>query len=247
MPKQVIKDKIWENRIQDADRHYKAWENDFKVPILEKYYEGTQWKSQAQLGYNPYVINKVYETIQIKLADFVPTYPQFLVSAEPQNESQDLDAASKSAQLKQDVLNTVVQDKRKHFAKELKKAYRDSYFRFGLLEVGYSADWIMNPNIIKPLLGKDTDSEATGAKQRQQVKSEPEEVPVNERVFFKHISARRFRVGGIDSQYIEDCGWFGYYFFVLKDDLLARPNLMNRKKVENLQAHRFTRHEEDRK
>src|ERR1043166_4877591 len=131
--KQVIDDDIWSDRLKASNLYYQEWEKLFKCNILEKYYEGQEWRSQGQLNYNPYVINKVYETIQIKIAQFIPTYIAFLVSSKTGNED-DIHTAAQSAQLKEDILNTLVQDPENIFSKEAEKAYKDSFFRFGILE-----------------------------------------------------------------------------------------------------------------
>ena len=234
MVRQSVNDQLWQERIHTSDRYYKEWASLFKCDILEKYYEGFQWKSQREMGYNPYTINKVFETIEIKIAEFIPTFPKYTVSAKPVSSEYDLDVAMQSSQLKEDVLNTIIMDNRYHFSEEVENAYKDSFFRFGMLEVGYAADWIMNPNAPKPLLKGDT-QKLTG-RERYRIKIEPAELPVNERVYFKHVSAKRFRVGGVDHKYLNRCGWVGYYDYVHKDDLLALPKLMNRDKLESTQG-----------
>lgn len=229
MAKQIVQDTLWRNRLNAADKYYRQWENLFKCPILEDYYEGQQWKSQRTLGYEPYVINKFYETIQIKISNFVPTFPKYNVNSRPGNSEYNSEDAGYSSRLKQDTLNTIIQDERNNFVEEIEMAYKDSFFRFGMMEVGYAADWIMNPNVQKPLLAGDTD---TNAKDPRKVIKEPEELPVNERIYFKHIAAARFRVGGIDHKYLDRCSWVGYFDYVYKDDLLAMK-IINRDKVEN--------------
>src|SRR5260221_1437910 len=109
MPKQLIDDQIWSDRLKVANRYYEQWEARFKCDILDKYYEGLQWKSQLELSYDPYTINKVYETIQIKIAEYIPTFPKYLVMSRAGNED-DMEAASSSAHLKQDLLNTLVEE-----------------------------------------------------------------------------------------------------------------------------------------
>jgi hypothetical protein len=109
------------------NRTYEQWEKRFYCDITEKYYEGEQWKSQFELGSRPYVINKFYENIQIKISEFIPTFPEFLVSAKPASEQFDLESAAKSSNLKQDVLNTLIQDVRANFSEELELAYKDSF------------------------------------------------------------------------------------------------------------------------
>lgn len=226
--KQIIDDNIWMDRINSADRYYKQWEALFKCKILEQYYEAVMWKSQRELGYNPYVINKFFENIAIKVAEFMPTMPVFQVSPKAQAAEYDLDSAANSAQLKEDTLNTIMQDNKIHFAEEMELAYKDSFTRFGMIEVGYSADWILNPNAAKPLLNKDVDKYAGG---KPKIKEEPEELPSNERIYVKHVAAARFRVGGIDHKYLTNCGWCGYYEFVDRNDILAMKGLMNEDKI----------------
>lgn len=229
LPKQVINDSIWNDRIKEWDRYYRQWEGRFQCDVLDQYYEGRQWKSQDTLQPKPYVINKVFETIQIKIANFIPTFPQFLVASKVGNED-DIEAAADSAHLKEDVLNTIIQDPEGNFADEIELCYKDSFFRFGIAEVGYEADWIWNPNVPRPLLGANVETNLTPDKARRII-DEPPELPVNERVYVKHIPAKTFRVGGIDHKYLNRCSWCGYYEWVDKNDLLALPKLMNRSKI----------------
>lgn len=233
MPKQIVDDQIWKPRLVAANRYYDSWAHLFKCNTLDKYYEGFQWKSQQQLDFEPYTINKVYETIQIKIAQFVPTFIKYLVQARPANSQYDLESAALSSQLKEDVLNTLIWDNRLNFHQEVELAYKDSFFRFGMLEVGYAADWVLNPNVPKPLLNKDVDPHTNN---KSKVRNQPPELPINERIYFKHIGAKRFRVGGIDNKYLGRCGWVGYFEWVNKDELLSMK-LMNKDKVESAQVY----------
>lgn len=230
MPSQTIQDTVWKERLDAADRYHREWEDLFKCRILEDYYEGRQWKNLSDTSYRPYTINKVYETIQIKVDQFIPQVPKYNVSASPTTDSFDLEDSAVSSALKEDVLNTIIWDNRLHFHDEMELAYKDSFFRFGVIEVGYSSDWIINPNASRPLLNSDTDKQASGGKPK--VKQPPAELPYNERVYFKHIAAKRFRVGGIDHKYLDHCTWCGYYEWVNKNDLLALKGIMNRDKIQ---------------
>ncbi len=227
--KQLVEDSIWSQRLDAADKYYKSWETLFKCEILDKYYEGFQWKSQGEIAYNPYTINKVYETIQIKISSFIPTFPKFTVESKPANENQ-LESASASANLKSDLLNEIIANPDLNFAEEMEQAYKDSFFRFGIVEVGYEADWIVNPNAPPPYLGKDS-KQNLSAEQRRKILSEPAELPQNERVYIKHIPAKTFRIGGMDHKYLNRCGWVGYYDYVDRDDLLSLPKLLNKDKI----------------
>jgi hypothetical protein len=231
MAKQIISDEVWKSRIQAANKYYEAWEKRFKCKILEKYYEGFQWSGELD-DYNHYTINKVYETVQIKIDSFIPEFPQFQVSPQAGNADYDLETAALSSQLKQDVLNTIINNDKEVFHDEIQAAYKDSFFRFGILEVGYAANWIMNPNAPRPLLDTDKDK-VTNYNQYPKIVSEPAELPVQERIYFKHIPARTFRVGGIDHRYLHRTSWCGYYEYVNKNDLLSIRSVMNRSKIED--------------
>ena len=127
MPKQLIDDKLWVDRIASADTYYKKWKGLYKCDVLEDYYEGRQWRNLDE-SYTPYTINKIYETIQIKLDSFIPEFPQYLVAPKPGNSEFDLETAGISSQLKQDVLNMIISNDSEVFAEELKAAYKDSFF-----------------------------------------------------------------------------------------------------------------------
>src|SRR5665213_432301 len=107
--KQLVEDPIWRQRIDAANHYHESWENLFKCKILEEYYEGRQWANVVD-GYSPYTINKFFETIEIKVAEFIPTFPKYLISAREANSQYDIESAALASNLKQDVLNSIIQD-----------------------------------------------------------------------------------------------------------------------------------------
>lgn len=201
---------FWGQRIHNADRFYQDWESLFKCEILEQYWKCQQWKGRRDyitVNYNPYTLNLFYSTIKTKLASLLFQKPSFLLSPRPGNSNWDLDFAVESSNIKQDVLNTIIQNPSANFTKNVKRAALDSFFRFGILEVGYAADW-RNPQKDDPLFtdhGEDQDEKA-------RIK-EDNKVPVNERFFFKRINPKRFRVSVSDAMDLNDCEWCGYYDF----------------------------------
>lgn len=231
MQKQVIANEIWAGRIPAAEAYKKKYEGLFFCDMLEDYYEGRQW--DVQNPFEKYTVNKVYETVQIKLDQFIPTFPKFLISARAGNSDYNLELAGLSANLKQDVVNTIISDPNQNYVSEIRQAYKQSYFRFGIIEIGYAADWIMNPNAPKTPLDSDKDVNNISASHPKQLKKwEPKELPANERVYVKQINAKNFYVGGQDKKYLHQCGWYGYFEYVPKEDILALPGLMNRAELE---------------
>lgn len=199
----------WQDQIVNANKMYNQWESLFKCATLERYWEGDQWKGKQDvsvINYNPYVINLFYSTIKIKLANLIFQNPSYLVMPRPGMSDWNLDNAVKSAQTKQDVLNTLVQNPNAKFSKNTKRACRDSMFRFGLLEIGYAADW-RNPIKTKPLLSDHGDDEADD--NARVIKDEP--VPINERFYFRRINPKRFRLSVSDATELDQQNWVGYY------------------------------------
>lgn len=204
-------DNFWSQRVTNANKFYGEWETKFKCRILENYFEGEQWKGRRNgsgvVDYNPYQLNLVYATIKAKLAGLIFQKPAFLVSARPGGQDWNLDQAVQTAELKQDVLNTLIQNPNANFVDHTKMVAKDSYTRFGVMEVGYAADW-RNPQKEDPLLadhGKDEQD-------NPRVKSD-NLVPVNERMYFKRINPTRFRVAVSDATELADHEWCGYYDF----------------------------------
>lgn len=205
----------WVQRIEGANKMFKEWEGKFKCKQLEEYYEGFQWKQRRDYpttNYNPYTLNLVYSTIKIKLAGLLFQKPTYVISPRPGNSQWDLDFAVQSAQLKQDVLNTIVSNQNVNFAKHIKRVALDSFFRFGVLEVGYANDW-RNPQKIEPELKSWTEPEI--AELEDKIISE-NPISVNERFYVKRIWPHRFRVCATEATDLNDCDWLGYYDFYYK-------------------------------
>src|SRR6266550_2916373 len=113
----------WSIRIANANKYHDNWADRFRCSTLEDYYEGFQWKGKRDfltVNYNPYTINMFYSTIKIKLASLLFQRPSFLVSPRPGNSQWDLDFAVRSAELKQDTLNTIIKNTSKYFVDNIK-------------------------------------------------------------------------------------------------------------------------------
>jgi hypothetical protein len=212
-------------QIEQAEKYYSSWESLYKVSQLADYYRGFQWKT-ADSDYNPYTVNQFYSTVKSKLASYLFANPKFNLSPKPAFFDWDLETAIKSAQLKQDLLEHLINHPKSKFAEEIRRAFIDSLLGFGLLEVGYAADWILNPNTQKPLLKSMTDPNyQPGSKDKDPVVSEPAEVPQDERIYFKRINFRRFRTSTSDAFYLDQLDWYGYWELVYKSDLEAMPGI----------------------
>jgi hypothetical protein len=214
----------WIPRIQGANKQFGEWHEKFKCKKLYDYYENFQWKGRTdspQMNYRPYQLNLFHSTIKIKMASFLFQRPEFLVSPEPGHSHWDMDFAVQSAQLKQDVVNTIIKNPNVKFARNLKYAALDAFFRYGLVEVGYAADW-RNPLKDDPFLNNWDDPDKPDDKIRVK---EQNEVPVNERFFVKRIKPWRFRTSVSDAEDLEDFEWCGYWQYYYVDVLKNTPGV----------------------
>ena len=216
--------KLWSNRIKSGNKAYNIWSNQFKCKTLEQYYEGKQWQFNTFFTDEPYKVNLIYSTIKIKAANLILSYPQYKISPKPGNMDWNQEVATLSASLKEDVLNTVISNDKEAIAEVMQLCFLDSMFRFGVMEVGYANDWLRNPLASIPLRKDQVtkvnkESEDLGDEDPK-IALMPEELPQNEQIYFRHISAKRFRVGAHDNVLrLNRADWFGYYDFVLKKDL----------------------------
>src|SRR5206468_8351089 len=141
----------WLDRIDKAEEYFKDWEKKFKCKTLNRYYEGQISEQSSQA----YYINLFYASVKVKKPNLIFSRPTFTVAPKPWKMDWNPDSAITTAQLKQDTLNSFVQDRYLNFAEEINMAIQDSWSYFGLMEVGYSANWIQNPNAGMPVLKSD--------------------------------------------------------------------------------------------
>jgi len=111
-----------------------------------------------------------------------------------------------------------------HFKQETLLALHDASFRFGLVEVGYTADWIDNPNAGKPALnleGKEqSDSEG-------QVVLQGEKVLDREKLYVERVDPRTFRVSISGKNVLSQNDWCARYSWHYVDDVKANPLYKN--------------------
>jgi hypothetical protein len=204
----------WTKRIREADHHYKEWENEFLCATLEDYYRGKQWNTPTGYGFaaRPYTLNLVYSTIKIKLANYLVNTPYIIVAPKAVDANFNLEASIVSAQRKEAFVNTLIQDPKNKFPFFVKKAIRDSFFRFGIIEVAYSASFIENPKAHRP------EWKENESGQEAKLAARPEMLTEEEALYFRRISPKRFRVSERSEDTLQACDWYGYYDFANKND-----------------------------
>lgn len=205
---------MWKKRIDDANKVFEEWERKFKCKQTYKYYEGFQHDSSPgniNLSQNQrYTLNLVASTIDIKMAGYLFQKPSFTVTARPGTNSEyNIDDATKGSQLKEDFLNTVTHNPNINFVDHIKLCALDSYFYFGVIEVGVAKDF-RNPQFEMPELKSDTDEDIDPGSDEDKIKkSDP--IPVTEQLYVKRINPETFRISADKKSFLNDSAWVGYY------------------------------------
>lgn len=207
----------WKKKVDNADKYHEEWSSLFKCSTLEDYYQGFQWQSKGvtQQYYKPYVLNLVFSAIKTKLASILLRKFSFNVSPTPGTMDWDEQFAFESALLKGDVLNAIVSNPDLYFAKHFELTALDSMFRFGMIEVNYSANFD-NPRK-KPTITTEFTNEYVEAENAKVL--DDFALPENEKIFATHRKASRFRVSTSDDPFLHNCSWCGYYAFVYEGSL----------------------------
>lgn len=210
---------LWQSRIENANEYYNLWSRKFRTEDLEEAYYGFQWDLETlPTDYIPYVHNMIFVAIDIKMPSLLFQDPVFRVENIPSIEEFDPDSAQISAKLKQDTINYFTTSDLIGLSSSVELAILDAFFRFGVIETIYSADWIDNPRANKPELAADSDNLKKGS---GEVLKQPKRIPQAEKIYSKHIPSKRFRVGGIDTQDLKTCSWCGYWEWVRTEDILT--------------------------
>lgn len=205
--------KKWQRRVDAAERRYQIWSKRFKTDTLEDFYRGWQWPDDQEPGYT---INLFYSTIETHkpvLYFFTPTYK---VTPKPTREDDPMSLVEERAALREQILNYFARDEKTGLFRATQLALHEAHFRFGVVEVGYSADFVENPNLGKPVL---KESKPMVGEDGRPVIDTREYIPQNERVYVRRIPAKQFRVSIREDNDLERCDWCGYYEYVYLEDL----------------------------
>ena len=223
--------KTWLGRIKkNTEKYFDPWANKFKCDVMEQYYLGNQW-TMFNSTYEPYVTNLIFSTIEVKLPSLFFQTPVYHIKPKPTQVQYDYEMAIKRALLREDLLNTLASDYIQDLPSQVELCILDSFFRFGVCEIGFSADWIDNPHADMPILRSDNETPYTDSENN--VVKQPKKLPVNERIYIKRIIAKRFRVSGVQvGPKLEQANWYGYWDYVRMEDIKANPDLKNLDKID---------------
>lgn len=151
----------------------------------------------------------------------------------PQMERQP--TAAEMAQLREDLLNTTIQSDASGFKDASEEAIREAFFRFGMVEVKFTADY----EDVKESSDPDEPTTAGPVEQPQADASDPdpEKIPKRlpkpgtERVIFERIPAKQVLISANSKTKIGKCDWIGYWEWKYVGDVKANPNYKNKSSI----------------
>lgn len=208
--------KNWQKRIDSADKVYKKWEETYRCQTLENYYLGHQWANQtSDLSQQKYVINLCFPSVEIKIPSLLFYRPQVRIEPRPAKTDDPNTNADQRASLLRDTLNTFLDDRSVKFKSQTTLALKEAFPRYGMIEVGYTADFIDNPNAKKPLLHEDGSEMKVG----NDPVMNPDRMISRESLFVKRIPSKQFRVSIQGKNELNENDWVGYYEWHHPEDL----------------------------
>jgi len=217
----------WEGRIVSANKQYKEWSERYDTPRLEEYYLGRQWQGVGENdAKKKYVINLVFSTIETNKPSLIFYNPHVKIEPRPSKEDDMSSSARDRAVLCQDTVQTFVDDPNVDFLGETSLALHEAHFRFGMIEVGYTANWVDNPDAQRPML-KEKAKEDEPAEEMKDSKGDPvmqpDYVVKGEQLFVKRIPASTFRVSISNKNKMTRNDWVGYYEWMYVEDVKRDP------------------------
>ena len=219
MAKETEKVSKWKNRIKAAEKSWNQWYEKFQVKKLQEYYEGFQWPE----GEEGYTVNLMFPFVETRKPSLLFFEPKAKVHPRPAR-SDDKGTVDARARLREDTLNTLVQDPNTGFSHSIQLSLHESFFGYGVIETGYDAEFVDNPRASAPELADES------KKSERDPLDQLEKIPENERVYVKRIPFTNFRVPFNAKNRLQDCDWCCYeeYFHVSdlkKDDRLSTKDL----------------------
>lgn len=225
-------------RLTAANKVHDAWSERFRCDLLERYYEGTQWdgyvKPDKFPDYQPYTANYIFSNIQTNEPTLLFYRPQVKVEPRPPYGDDPQSTIALRAKLCEDTVQTFIDDPAIAFKKQTTLALRDANFRFGLVEVGYTADWIDNPHAGKPVLkegAKEDDPQGYLTDSAGEPVLQGEKIAEAEQLFVKRLDPRCFRVSLSNRNILTENDWVGYFEWHYVEDVKRNAKYKNTREL----------------
>jgi hypothetical protein len=231
-------------RIAQAKKPKEKWEKAYEVDRSHDYVRGFQRSMEDEKdaqGDRKYQLNRILAAMKTKIPRMFYYAPYARVRAARGREDTPQSNLATRASLLQDTLNSIIRQKNTRFKAETMLALKEAQWAFGLIEIGYEAEWGENPYSKKPTLVENDeardDLEAFGKigpepeedEEITQALSTLKEVPQTETFYVKHIPARQFYASSNDRSSTEAMDWVGYWEWMYVEDIKRSPSFKNTK------------------
>jgi hypothetical protein len=220
--------KRWFERITVAEKIRDQWEQRFQPKKLQAYWEGFQWgDASEEQQREKYTINLVYASIEAQKPSLLFHRPVVKITPRPGKADDYQSTIVEQAQLCQDTVQTFLSDRDVQFTGETTLALQEAYFRYGVVEVGYTADWVDNPNAGKPVLKGDVSGDDPVLDEDRTPVKQPARLLKGERLFVKRIPASDFLVSASSANVLHRNDWVGYSEWHYLEDVKRHPDFSN--------------------
>jgi len=219
-------------RIKAAQKVKAEWERNYRVDQCRSSVLGFQRSADDErdaAGDRRYQLNRIGAAFKIRIPDLWLNVPFAKVQASNAREDAPMQTVDERAQLLQDTANAIINQPQTRLVDEGLNSLKESFWAYGVLEVGYDADWIDNPLAQKPSLVKTEEEERQLAPPPQEnLKADMmtllAQVPGNERFFCRYIPAKQFLVSSNDRTNTEALDWVAYWEWMYVEDLKKTPS-----------------------
>jgi hypothetical protein len=219
---------MWHKRVASADKAYNEWESKFDVDKLEEFYQGHQHPDDPDK--KRYTINQIFSSIEIKIPSMLFFRPRVHITPSPPRADDPGSNIEERCRLREDLANTLMKDERVGFDDAHMLALRDTFFGFGVVEWGYSGDFIDNPNAGKPMLKDGSEEPMVGTKGPV---IQPDRIlgPGGEFIYSRRIPFCQFRAPAESTYVLSHNDWVGYWEWVYTQDVKRNPAYKNTSQV----------------
>lgn len=221
--------RIYQAEIDAGCHVWDKWNTDYKCDQLEDYYTGIGHWEEAERS--NYTINLCYSKLEARIPSLMFYNPRVRVKPKPARADDPFTAIDERSKLLEDTADCLMNEEKVGFFDATQLALREAHYRFGIVQVGYTADYIDNPGMGKPMLDDETKEPMIGS----------DGIPVEEgpyllqeeSLYVKRIPAATVRVPVNGRNIPEHNDWIAYYEFVSVDDIRKNPRYSNVDKVKS--------------
>lgn len=154
---------LWFKRKDAAETVQASWEDEYRVDDCYAYWKGHQREEPLDAQHERKAqINLVHPQVRAQLPALYFYRPFGRVTAQPERADTPQSVLPEKSQLLQDMGNYFVRDPETKFRESTFLALKESFWAFGAVEVGYSADFGDNPQATRPPLKEDEDTKVDG-------------------------------------------------------------------------------------